>query len=454
MRYATIACLDDLTRTTFWPAKEFMYDLIRVPVFHACGIDLGKSPRRGQRNNIRPGFDAERFLALCGPAAQRDDWASLYRQIPDAARQYLAAHLPERALIVGYEMPVWLRSLLDDSGLDWLDMRLSPLRFASDLYMAFATNSAELHARILPHAQRSDEVFSEAALMAAQVRYRQRYDERPGPCDGAWIYIGQTEADASLIDAKGGFVRITDHADTLRQAVGDMPLFYKPHPIAHRFANTERQTLERLIGRPVPVCSVDTYELLAGERPMGLVGLSSGVLQEAQWFGKPALSLCPPICQPSFDAAWAPGAYLQIASHDFLSEPLWASITHPEGRRERPLVHAPRANRLRELHNTWWGYANHAARHSAFYRQVVAWHGAGAPAASPAADPGAARASEALRQELAHANARLDTLRREMDGLKDALRVVLRQIATRALAPLAPAAPATGTALTGEVDHA
>ncbi|MBI5270254.1 MAG: hypothetical protein HY856_11320 [Burkholderiales bacterium] len=454
MRYTTIACLDDLTRDHCWPAKELMYDLVRVPVFHACGMDLGKSPRRGQRHNLKPGFDAERFVRLCGPAAARGEWAALYHEIPAAAAQYLAAHVPEGALIVGYEMPTWLRRLLDGCGVDWLDMRLSPLRFASDLYMAFATNSAELHARIHPHAQRMDEVFAEAALMAAQVRYRQRCLQRPGPCDGAWVYVGQTEQDASLVDGQGRFVRVGDHADTLRQAVGDLPLFYKPHPLGYGFPAAERQAIERLLGRPVPVCSVETYELLAGEQPVGLIGLSSGVLQEAQWFGKSSLSLAPPICQPAFDAAWAPDAYLQIASHDFLSEPLWASILNPEGRRERPLVHAPRANHLRELHNTWWGYASHAARHSEFYRPVVAMHGgqASAAAARPATpDAAGGRDAQALRHELAQANARLETLRQEMDGLKDALRVVLRQTASRALAPIGTA-PAARVA--EEADHA
>ncbi|WP_374676290.1 hypothetical protein [Ideonella sp.] len=444
MRYTTIACLDDLIREPHWPAKELMYDLVRVPVFHACGMDLGKSPRRGQRNNLKPGFDAQQFLRLCGPAGEQGDWASLYLQIPEAAARYLAAHVPEGALIVGYEMPVWLRTLLDSCQVDWLDMRMSPLRFASDLYMAFATNNPELHARIHPHAQRMDEVFSEAALMAAQVRCQQRSQATASPVDGAWVYMGQTEADASLIDSRGRFVRVADHADTVRQAVGDLPLFYKPHPGARRFAAIEREALAQLMGRPVPVCSVDTYELLAGERPVGLIGLTSGVLQEAQWFGKSALSLSPPICQPAFDAAWAPGAYLQIASHDFLSEPLWASILNPEGRREKPLVHPPRANHLRELHNVWWGYASHAVRHNDLYRHAAALY------AGSAGGAGGAREQQALRNELAQAHARIENLRQEMDGLKDALRVVLRQTATRALAPIATASAAR---VAEEADH-
>ncbi|HSI47687.1 MAG TPA: hypothetical protein VLA61_05435 [Ideonella sp.] len=430
MHYTTIACLDDLSRDAFWPAKEFMYDLIRVPVFHATGMDLGKSPRRGQRHNLKPGFDTAHFLRLCGAGSGPHDWAALYLGIPAPAADYLNAHVPEGALIVGYEMPAWLRQALDQGGHAWLDMRLSPLRFASDLYMALGTNQPDLYARLLPHAQRMDEVFSEASLMAAQVRYRQRYDESAGPYDGAWIYIGQTEADASLINPQGRFARVADHAATLRQLAGNERLAYKPHPLAHGFAAAEHQQLERIVGRAVPLCEAETYELMAGERPVRFVGLSSGVLQEAQWFGKEAVSLMAPICQPAFQAEHGPEAYLQIASHDFLSEPMWAAALNPEAPRAQPLRHPPRPNHLRELHNTWWGYASHTARHSDFHRQVFALHGS-------RRDDGAS--SDTMRQALTQAHHQIDTLRQEVDGLKDALRVVMRQTATRATRAERPA---------------
>ena len=40
MSYRTIACLDDLTRSGIGPDCEFIYDLVRVPVWHSTGIDI------------------------------------------------------------------------------------------------------------------------------------------------------------------------------------------------------------------------------------------------------------------------------------------------------------------------------------------------------------------------------------------------------------------------------
>lgn len=448
MRYATVLCFDDLTRDSYWPAKEFIYDLIRVPVFHAAGLDLGRSPRRGQRNNLRPGFDVNRYLQLCregaGLTGGERDWAAVYRQLPAEAAAYLCAHVPDGALVVGYELTPALRRALSAAGHAWLDIRLSPLRFASDLILALDSNDADLKARLLPHTLRLDQVFAEAALMAAQVRYRQRYDTEPGPADGAWVWVGQTEADASLIDPQGHFVRLADHAATLRQAVGQAKVLYQPHPLAPDFAAREQAELERVLGRRVSRCTADTYELLAGERPVSFIGLSSGVLQEAQWFGKPAVILEPPVCLPGFGAEAPAGTTLQVAAHEFLSEPLWASLLHPEGRRAEPLRFPPRPNHLRELHNTWWGYAPHVVRHSEFFRQAVALHGgagrgaaavaaaAPAPAAAAALPPAAAEEMAAMRHELLASRQRVDTLRQEVDGLKQALQVVLRQCGPRA----------------------
>ena len=86
MRYDTVVCLDDLLRLKFWPAKEFMYDLIRLPAWYAAGVDIACSPRNGQRSNLLPGFDHSQFLALCGGA--EPDWAALYHAVPEAAADY------------------------------------------------------------------------------------------------------------------------------------------------------------------------------------------------------------------------------------------------------------------------------------------------------------------------------------------------------------------------------
>lgn len=424
--WSRVACLDDLTRDAFWPAKEFIYDLVRVPVWHAAGIDIAKSPRHGQRHNLAPGFRIEDFLALCGlPAAH---WTTLYHRLPPAAEAYLAAALPEDTLFIGYEMTPALTGALERAGRTWLDIRLGPLRFGADLHLGLATSDPALHARLRAHALQPEALLTEACLLGAQVRYRRRYDPKLPRLDDALVWIGQTEEDASLIDADGRLVRVAQFAEPLRELARGRRLLYRGHPLGGDFARRELAELRRICGQPVPACEIDTYELLAMDDDVAFVGLSSGVLQEAEWFGKQALALHAPLCRPNFDDAHDPAAHLMVAAHDFMSEPLWAAVLD-RAPRDGAVRLPPRPNHLRELVNTWWGWATVQLRHSSFHRELMALH---APAPAPAAAPAPAPAApKTVDPELNTAHQRIDALRLEVEGLKDALAIVLRELERR-----------------------
>lgn len=410
-RYDTVVCLDDLTRLKFWPAKEFMYDLIRLPAWYAGKVDIACSPRNGQRSNLLPGFDHAHFLALCNTNPVDPDWSALYHRVPDAAADYLAGHLPAGALVVSYEMTPWLRDVLTRAGADWLDVRLSPLRFASDLYLAVRASRPELYEAVRRHAQSAQAIHYEAMLLTAQIRHRRRYHDDNFALDGAAVYIGQTEADAAIVNPRGRFARIADFRDAFLQATQGREVWYRAHPDGGAFADREHQQIEKFLGRLIKRCDVETYDLLAGDAQVRLVGLSSGALQEAEWFGREAVSLMPPVCPPTFEDGFDPEGYLQVASHDFVSEPLWADLLAGGQRRPGAVSMPPRANMLRELHNAWWGYSSAQIRHAHFYRQVMDIHGG------------------AMRDEQASQKAQLDAAQAEIAKLREQLNRLAQAVA-------------------------
>jgi hypothetical protein len=409
MKFSTVVCLDDLLRETFWPAKEFVYDLVRLPIHLACGIDIAKSPRNDQRHNLLPGFDARRFVALASDGNVSPDWSQHYFGIASRATEYLLAHLPAGALVLSYEMPPWLRSTVDAAGLAWLDLRVAPLRFGSDLCMALATNRADLYTSIHAHALNADEVLAEAALLTAKLRYRLRYRSDCFDLEGCSVYIGQTGDDASLLVGPGRYMRAADAAPALQAFVGSDRLVYKPHPYAGPFAEQERHALAQILGYLPQCCEADTYDLLAGDARVRLIGISSGVLQEAAWFAQEARTLKPALCEPGFDARHDAARHLLVASHRFLSEPLWADVLGAVPR-ANPLRLPPQANRLRELHNTWWSYSTTTIRDSIFYKELFE------------IQAGADRAALATcRDALGQAHADIAALRRDMTELRRAL---------------------------------
>lgn len=361
MRYTTIACLDDLLRDSFWPAKLFFYDLIREPINQAIGVDIGMSPRRNGEHNLVQSFDSRKFIELC--LAGKPGWEACFFRIPDEAESYLVGHLPPNILIISYEMPPWLSCCLDRANVSYLDVRISPLRFARDLYVAIKSNDDEILDRLEKLLVKSEELKLEAALVSASVRHLQRYRQQYKDFDNSFVYIGQTSEDASLVGPSGEFLRLVEYAEVIRQRCTGRKIFYKPHPNAGRFAVDEKKTLNRLIGGGVKICSADIYNLLGSENEFELIGISSGTLQESSWFGKISTTLYQHICPLDYGQIKDRNLYGQIHFQKFISPGFWHYLLFPE--QTPPVIECLpqiQGNHLRELHNVWWGYSTYLTK--------------------------------------------------------------------------------------------
>lgn len=396
MPYATVVCLDDLTRDDDLPRQAALYDAVRAPIWHATGIDIGGAPRPGALHNADPSFDPADFLARCGlPGADR---AALHHRLPPDAAAQLVRALPPSALVLGHAMPPWLTTLLRDSGHAWLDLRISPLAFGDDVFVELHTEDAALQAALAPFALDDAALLTQACLHAAGVRRARRLEAGATRYDDALVFVPQADDDTDLFDADHGVGRLEAHADALRQLAGQRRLLCLPG------AEAVRQRLERLLGQPVPAVDLPLADLLAMDDTVAFVGLNAPALLQARWYGKEALALWP-------HGAWRDEAQRPpcVPAQELLSEPLWAALLMGAPARERAVCVAPQRDRLRGLLGL--GTSTPVTP----YHRIT-------PAAEPAATP---LALEIERQ-------RIDDLKLEVEGLKEALRVVLRQTALRA----------------------
>ncbi|MCS7231849.1 MAG: hypothetical protein RMJ67_06905 [Elusimicrobiota bacterium] len=350
LEFSCIACLDDLLREEWWPAKNFFYDLIREPIKIACGIDIKTSPRHGEEHNLPSTFNIKHFINLCSLEGIKHWWEAYYR-LSEKAENYISSHILENALIISYEMPPWLEKCILKSKAYFLDIRISPLRFGSDLYIAIRTNNLLINDRLRKYIIPDEEIRLEASLMAASVRHLRRYTSKNRSLDGSLIYIGQTAYDASLVSINGNFVRVAEFSDKIRELGKGKYLFYKPHPNAESFAKHEKEELERILGKSIKVCYENIYTLLGSDDNIELIGISSGSLQEAKYFNKNAYILYKPICDLE--------KYVQVRFNDFISPIFWYDILKPDCSPPHfTKLPSIRENHLRFLHNVWWGYSS------------------------------------------------------------------------------------------------
>lgn len=358
---SNIVLLQDLLRGTRTFPDAF-FDLIREPIRQGCGIDIGFPPGGRRPHGLRPDFDLEIFRALATENGQHA-WNEIYHRLPEPARDYLVKHLPETDLLISFEMPPWLIGLCETAGIPFLDLRVSPLRFGRDLYIALRTSVPALRQRLSELAVTEEELRLEAAHLAANISLQQRRLEEAQRHDFQWeancaVFVGQAPYDASLIGSDGGALRCEDFAERIRQITKGRPLQHKAHPFAIEFSEHERTVLSEITGQPVKPCLQNAYQILSAEEDIQLIGISSGLLQEAMWFGKTAHTLFKPFVPLAYQDDTDVRAYQQVHYHTWISPGFWHQLLTPERPAPRLLqMTALPHNLARETLDQWWDYS-------------------------------------------------------------------------------------------------
>lgn len=361
-----IFALPDLLRNT-QAFPEGIFDLIREPIRQGAGLDLGFAPFSQRHHCLAPSFDLEKFRTMAGvdiaSEAKQDQWRSAYYSLPEEALDYLFVHFPVGYMLLSFEMPPWLSGACRVRGVDFIDIRPSPLRFARDLYIALRWSNAALFQRLSPFTVLEEEIRLEASILSSNVRMHQRRmkDERGllfDELNGSMMFIGQAPYDASLLADNGRALRCSDFVESLRSLSHGRRVFHKPHPFSLDHAEEERALLQDITGVEVNKCRLNAYQILSSHDDVEIVGISSGLLQEAPWFNKPAHTLFRPFVPLAIPGLTDEAAYQQIHFQTFLSPSFWHQLLAPE-LPEPKLLKLPTLahHHARETLDQWWDYS-------------------------------------------------------------------------------------------------
>lgn len=359
MNLSHIVCLPDLCSIRL-ARQHGMFDLVREPIRQGCGVDITYSPTiRNKPTGLLPGFDLAQFATPAGSdhAAAPTQWA-----VPQAAVDYLFAHIAAGTLVLSADMPPWLASACEERGYDFIDVRVSPLRFARDLYVALRCSNADICRRINQYAVKREEIRLEAAALAANVRMHKAQLEEEGSfhfddLNESLIYIGQSPYDPALQTPDGRVLGCNDFAERLSSLSRNRRLLYKTASPTAGFAQEERAALARITGQAVALCQQGSYQILSSNEDLALIGINADILQEAEWFDKTAHLLHQPVI-PLAQGECSSLLYQQVHFSDFLSPIFWQQALAPE--RATPIVSAIPAmahNHARETLDQWGDYS-------------------------------------------------------------------------------------------------
>ncbi|MEM6548602.1 MAG: hypothetical protein AAF713_12770 [Pseudomonadota bacterium] len=225
-------------------------------------------------------LDRYELYRMHGVDFSTQGWAYLYNKELSEEAEAALAPLFERAFVVAYEMPPYMRAMFARHGVPYLDLTIHPVRFMEDYLLAMRSSVPALRQALVAH-------FVPDRAIARQVRLIRALAERrlqtePDPPDGSAVFIGQMAIDAALIigdrhatqqDAEDAIV------DMLRR---HSRLYYKPHPHLR-----DTGWIDALVDSEpgLILTDVNVYDLLGSGRVTEIGGLSSSVLFEAGHFG-------------------------------------------------------------------------------------------------------------------------------------------------------------------------
>jgi hypothetical protein len=306
-------------------------------------------------------FDGNAVYDAFGLEANAANWAGIFAA--DATDEICALFLPhvENSLVVGFEMSPLLQNILNQLDIPFVDMRWHPLRFLDDIFFGFSSNRSEVSAAIASYALSGQEVDFHVGLHRATAIRRSAFNIK-GPSYETLI-VGQTPFDASLIYG-GRIVTLVDHEDKIAELAKSGSIAYRPHPFSPQPSPSVAALLESY-SIPLVNSDIDMYTLLCDEAVQRVVGLSSGTLDEATFFGLPVTRLIPqqfrylPEIANAVQADNKALVYVGVY-HAFLSVDFWADIfrsalerTWPNG---NPVPLKP--DRLRHVNGSYWGFLN------------------------------------------------------------------------------------------------
>jgi len=202
----------------------------------------------------------------------------------------LVPRLGPGTLVIGWGLTPSLLHLLDRQDVAFIDIEISPRRFASHLAFCVRTNDRQIEAMLSRWRIDDESFWNEAAALKG-------YFSRRGAAHlfdrglRVGLFCGQTAVDLALVQG-GEIARPIDVSDSAAVLARQVDLLViKPHPY-----EPDLRHLQALAGRIENVSWTDAniYALLCADNLQFVCSLSSGALQEASYFMKTAVRLITP----------------------------------------------------------------------------------------------------------------------------------------------------------------
>ncbi|MEJ1296693.1 MAG: hypothetical protein RPU64_04890 [Candidatus Sedimenticola sp. (ex Thyasira tokunagai)] len=237
-----------------------------------------------------------------------------------ALEEYLAQHIPDDSLVIGFELPELFIKAFDSMGVSYVDIMMAPIRFMSDIVLGIRASRDDIHSRLLLHALTEAEICVHAGAFNARLCRLPSLALR----EHSAVLAGQVSNDVSLAN-QGQFIGFNDFKDEIQDLVSThAQVYFKPHPYANAAQVKLQKSVLKQFGS-IQVTNENIYHLLYQSELSAVCALTSSVVIEAPYFGVKGRMLASYPFPFVNQGCSGPGGFVQI--YDRLHQPsFWAHV--------------------------------------------------------------------------------------------------------------------------------
>ena len=339
-----------LTKNSLW-LQQILYPIIKDAIDENVVITFDI------KNNNNEDFSRDFFYKLGGinnPSQNNQEYD--IKQFNDKQKNYLLSFFNSDTIIIGFELYSHLSEFLLQSGCTIIDFAFHPFKLFDDLTYGIYTNNKQIYSKLLQYRIPQEKFFYYANYWKVFMEQNKMIKD-DDIVENSALFIGQTLVDKSV--AKNGkFLNITDFEEKLKELNKKYSkIYYLPHP----YLGKARKKIYDWVKHSSFIELLDnrsTYALLASNKIKKVIGISTSVLYEAQYFNKEVEYLYKPLF--NVDTCLEDFSYTSVLD-DYFKPRFWANILSPiiKVNENTPDINflAPCHNKIRNIQNQYWGYA-------------------------------------------------------------------------------------------------
>lgn len=299
-------------------------------------------------------FDRDEFFRLCNLEVSPNSWVAISTgQISQEAEEYLAKTFKDYFIIFYHGNPKVL-DILNKYQITYINIQNSSHKFLEDLHFHMNTNINGIFEKLLKYKLPESAIYMNAARVKSC--YGNQLINKNGYKKNSLLICGQTDNDISLVN-NNHFVCFEDYKEEILGIISKYEhVYYKKHPYAKK--DDKNQKFIKTIPN-IEYINENFYALMANPAITGVCALSSGVLEEAEYFRKNIHVLSHKFFEYNKDTNNPDIKKFTVLKDDYFSPTFWADILSPcfNTREVEYFNFNAKESFIRKnvIHN-WWGY--------------------------------------------------------------------------------------------------